>query len=182
MSKFYPIQNIDKNAIIVSNCLNDTEKIIESLNSKVWDEHYRQNGLLFGHRTYINHKEPEYLEIHEAMTGAADIFLSATKRNLSDYEYNNSCYYVFKWITPMLAMDHHIDRWEADGQPVIPDVSLVMYLTDDFEGGDLIFKEYNTTVKPKAGDIAIFNSDVFHGVSEVLGGRRMTIQLFLFKK
>jgi hypothetical protein len=182
MSKFHPIQNIDKHAILISNCLNDPESILESVSSKVWGIDYKQGGKMFGDICYISYDEPKYSDIHEAMLKAADIFLSLDGRNISDYEYKDSFYKIFKWHTPMEAMGQHPDKWEENGQPVIPDISLVMYLTDDFDGGDLVFKEFDITVKPKAGDIVVFNSNISHGVSEVLAGRRITIQLFLFKK
>lgn len=182
MSNFHPIEYIDKHAILISNCLNDPEDILKSVSSKVWGIDYKQGGKMFGDICYISNTEPKYLDVHEAMLKAANMFLSSTGRNISDYEYRDPFYKILKWHTPMEAMGQHPDRWEENGQPVIPDVSLVMYLTDDFDGGNLVFKKINKILKPKAGDIVVFNSDIPHGVSEVISGRRITIQLFLFKK
>lgn len=182
MSKFHPIQNIDNNAVIISNCLNDPEDILNSLKSKEWGIDYKQGGIMFGDICYISYNEPKYSDIHEAMLKAADLFLSLDGRNISDYEYKDRFYKILQWHTPMEAMGQHSDQWEENGQPVIPDISLVMYFTDDFEGGELMFKGFDRAIKPQAGDIAVFNSHVSHGVSEVPAGRRITTQLFLFKK
>lgn len=38
------------------------------------------------------------------------------------------------------------------------DVSLLIYLNDDYEGGELLFNRLNYTYKPQAGDLAMFPS------------------------
>lgn len=41
-------------------------------------------------------------------------------------------------------------------------VSLVTYLNDDFEGGELLFTKQNITYKPQAGDTVIFPSNFMY--------------------
>jgi predicted 2-oxoglutarate/Fe(II)-dependent dioxygenase YbiX len=57
-----------------------------------------------------------------------------------------------------------------------------MYLTGDFEGGNLTFVDLNKKIKPEAGDIVVFDSNTLHAVESVLSGRRITTQLFLRHK
>jgi len=39
------------------------------------------------------------------------------------------------------------------------DLSLLIYLNDDFEGGNLLFDKFNYTIRPKAGTAVLFPSD-----------------------
>ncbi len=180
MSEFDPIEVIDKNAMRISNCLYDPEEIISDSDTQIWQEDFRQNGSRLGHSFFINESQDKYNIIHQAMMRAAETFLMSTHRDISDYEPRYNFYKIFKWETPMDAMSEHADRWSDGDNLVIPDISLVMYFTDDFEGGNLVFEA--KVIRPHAGDIIVFNSDLLHGVTPVLGGRRITTQLFLFKK
>jgi predicted 2-oxoglutarate/Fe(II)-dependent dioxygenase YbiX len=85
-----------------------------------------------------------------------------------------------------------IRRWDAgesqgphaDGETVhgeatdtyIVDYGSIMYLNDNYDGGELYFPAYDIDFKPKAGTLAFFPSSTYyvHGVKEVLGGVRYT--------
>lgn len=53
-------------------------------------------------------------------------------------------------------MGPHVD-WHGDTM-VEPLMSAVLYLNDDYEGGELDFPDLGVTIKPKAGSIIIFPS------------------------
>lgn len=179
---FDPIHVIDRGAMIVSNCIDETERIVSHFETNTCEEDFRADGSKLGYRYFIDESNPEYHHIHQSMIRAADIFLLSTHRSIDDYEVRYQSYKIFKWQTPMGQMDQHSDGWMDEDKSVIPDISLVMYFTDDFDGGELIFGGLGKEIKPKAGDIAIFDSNIEHGVNPVLDGIRITTQLFLFKK
>ena len=54
------------------------------------------------------------------------------------------------------------------------DLSIVLYLNDDFEGGELFFSDYNIKVKPEAGLLLTFPSThkYMHSVEPVTKGTR----------
>ncbi|XP_064165622.1 prolyl 3-hydroxylase 3 [Anguilla rostrata] len=69
------------------------------------------------------------------------------------------------------------------------DLSAVLYLNDDFEGGDLFFtdrdaKTVTATVKPKCGRVVGFSSGPVnpHGVTAVTAGRRCALALWFTKE
>lgn len=68
-------------------------------------------------------------------------------------------------------MGPHVDSHESDERPTI---SVVMYLNDDYQGGELYFREQNVTVKAKSGDIVIFPSKhpFFHESKPVTSGTK----------
>ena len=57
------------------------------------------------------------------------------------------------------------------------DYSLLIYLDDEFEGGELIFPNFNFRLRPTAGMLAAFPSDCryLHGAMPVLSGVRHAI-------
>lgn len=61
------------------------------------------------------------------------------------------------------------------------DISLLLYLNDDFEGGLLSFPVFNWTYRPRAGDLLFFPSDsrFQHQAQPVTSGRRYAIVSFM---
>jgi predicted 2-oxoglutarate/Fe(II)-dependent dioxygenase YbiX len=60
-------------------------------------------------------------------------------------------------------------------------VSLVSYVNDDYEGGELYFRLQNLEVKPKAGDLYIFPSNYMypHQAKMVKNGTKYSIVTML---
>jgi hypothetical protein len=58
--------------------------------------------------------------------------------------------------------------------------SSLIYLNDDYEGGELYFPEYNFSIKPEAGTLICLKGDEnsLHGVKKITAGIRYTISLF----
>jgi predicted 2-oxoglutarate/Fe(II)-dependent dioxygenase YbiX len=59
--------------------------------------------------------------------------------------------------------------------------STIIYLNDDYEGGEIYFPEFDFEYKPKRGDAILFPCDkneFRHGVKEVTKGKRMTIAMW----
>jgi hypothetical protein len=65
-----------------------------------------------------------------------------------------------------------------DDHPKFPRVvSLSLFLNDDFEGGELEFKEFNLKIKPEAGEIVVFSSGFpyMHQVHPLIKGIRYAV-------
>lgn len=56
------------------------------------------------------------------------------------------------------------------------DIATLVYLNDDYVGGDIYFPKYNISYKPKPGDLLCFpdNPDYVHGVKTIDLGTRYT--------
>ena len=78
---------------------------------------------------------------------------------------------------------HHADAYyflpeqQAWTKAVDRDISLLIYLNDDYEGGELEFKRLFYTLRPKAGMLVWFPSDVRyeHMAKHVISGRRYSL-------
>jgi hypothetical protein len=58
--------------------------------------------------------------------------------------------------------------------------SSLIYLNENYEGGELYFPEHNFSIKPEAGTLICFKGDehTLHGVKKVQSGIRYTVSLF----
>jgi len=64
-------------------------------------------------------------------------------------------------------MDNHIDEGDT--------LAFILYLNDDFEGGETIF-ENETIIKPKKGRLLVFSNGIFlHKVNLITKGERYVI-------
>jgi predicted 2-oxoglutarate/Fe(II)-dependent dioxygenase YbiX len=85
---------------------------------------------------------------------------------------------IRKWY-PGENQDVHADGETADGWPgynYIVDYGSIIYLNEEYEGGELFFPKYNIHIKPKAGTLIFFPSTNMyaHGVTGVKSGVRYT--------
>ena len=89
-------------------------------------------------------------------------------------------------IVPLVSHHTVLLRYEEgnkfhnhiDDHPMFPRVvSLSLFLNDDFEGGELEFKEFNIKVKPEAGEIVVFSSGFpyMHQVHSITKGIRYAV-------
>lgn len=76
-----------------------------------------------------------------------------------------SKYFVGKMMGP------HVDSHDDDPFKTI---SVVLYLNDKYEGGEINFPEQNIQVKPKAGSIVVFPSKkpYFHESKQIISGTK----------
>jgi len=98
------------------------------------------------------------------------------------YKLNNSCnldtHQIVMWPSGS-SMDPHYDP-ESDV------FSCLVYLNDDYFGGETCFKTnffINKKVKPETGKLIVFsNSKILHWVNEVKNGTRYTLALWFVSK
>lgn len=73
------------------------------------------------------------------------------------------------------ALWHNVHENKIEWKKVIDrDISILLYLNDDYEGGELVFPNQHITIKPKAGMLVAFpsNHHFVHGVNPVTKGTR----------
>ena len=79
-------------------------------------------------------------------------------------------------------MGPHIDT-EDEQDKTRPSISLVFYLNDNYEGGQIEFQNQNILLKPEAGSIIIFPSisPYYHDPKPVTEGTKYMIPVFWYK-
>ncbi len=78
-----------------------------------------------------------------------------------------------------IELQPHVDNMEPDGRPNISphrSFSSILYLNDDYEGGETYFPGHGIRIKPTAGALVVFGAgaEYVHGVSRVTKGLRYT--------
>jgi hypothetical protein len=56
---------------------------------------------------------------------------------------------------------------------------IILYLNDDFEGGELYYKDLDLKIKPKKNSMVIHKSNIFHQVLKVKKGTRYSMTSFI---
>jgi hypothetical protein len=78
------------------------------------------------------------------------------------------------------GMGPHCDNY--DGHTTLA-FSMIVYLNDEYEGGEIEFPNQGISLKPEEGSLIIFpsNEPYLHKVNEVLSGKRYTSHLSVYK-
>lgn len=96
----------------------------------------------------------------------------------------------YNWTRPLELIRWQVDSVLAkhsDGSsdpaefPLIK-IGTLIYLNDEYEGGELVFNDYDVIIKPEPGDLVIFPNHYMHEVLKVLpkgsNTRRHTMPTF----
>lgn len=173
---FEKIGNSSDNIKIIPNFLSDKE--IRYLLSHV-DERRRTS--------FVSQKDNDgnptaWIHNYEGIIDKDNIFTRVLEETKKAYGYDN----IAKKNTDRL----NIARWDkgtkltlhVDDLGYVTDNHLptLVYLNDDYEGGELSFATHDVTIKPKVGDLIIFpgNMHYAHEVKEVLSGVRYTLPIW----
>lgn len=84
-----------------------------------------------------------------------------------------------KWLPGAFAPDH-ADNAEMDGTLNAwqeNKMVTIIYLNDDYEGGELTFRDHDISIAPKQGTMVAFDVGFgnVHGVNEIKSGQRWTM-------
>lgn len=188
MNLFSPVTDLSNVGILIENCLEDNEDLVKKYFELPIVQETRGDGSVFGDAVFLWEEENDslkslfYNELHAIMLKASSIFVEKNNKTMDNYSKRQTYYKIVRWSPPQDRMNAHADGWEVDGKPMVPAITNLLYLTSDFEGGELHFPDHDITFKPKAGDVVSFFSNTRHEVRPVFSGRRVTTQLFLFDK
>jgi predicted 2-oxoglutarate/Fe(II)-dependent dioxygenase YbiX len=129
--------------------------------------------------------DPSYLESF----GLTGTFFSDIKDKFQetvsivfDREVRANTSHAQKWDVGGFASVHS-DNSDNDGNPNAFEINkyvAILYLNDDYEGGNLYFPQHDISFKPNAYSLYTFPGGVenLHGVSEITKGTRYTMVSF----
>jgi len=93
--------------------------------------------------------------------------------------------WLFREYQEGTFMTPHEDAYsyaKKDGEDVRPQLTILFYLNDDYVGGEIFFpnKEGDLRIKPVAGSVVIFPSNMSHGVDKMISGKRYMTQTYVY--
>jgi hypothetical protein len=113
--------------------------------------------------------------IHEPYLKVLDIWYEKTGHKKLDYVSKN---YTLKKYNTGGSIGTHIDKNDQDPGSTM-DYTVLFYLTDNYEGGEIEFTEANITLKPAAGSALIFKTTEPHMAYEVREGDKYFIFMYI---
>jgi hypothetical protein len=184
----YDLKELDTQILYFTNCLENPKKLvqeIEASNSDIdidrenvltkWTPWYASNSPedIYGENmhsrfTAIENEIPErpkYIitQIKNAFFNCAEKykeFYNLPYDVLIDKEFGIKKYFVGQ------RLGDHADQYDGNYRLRY---SMVLYLNDDYEGGELRFKNHDITIKTEAGSLVIFpSSEPFLHASDIL--------------
>lgn len=135
------------------------------------------------------------------MVKSMEVYTKHFGLDINNYTMAKQVYWI-KTYDIGAFIGYHSDSWESDGETIVPAVSIVLYLSSNFEGGELVFvkgddlvfvdkdsihknpnlqKDNDIVIKPSAGHVAIFDSNVVHKVNPVISGTRISTDITYLK-
>ncbi len=119
-------------------------------------------------------------EHNAALYDMHEMAFRAIKPNVDDYGYywgvGINYYEAFNFVKYDGAGTHF--KVHADHGPAyVTTVSVVAYINDDYEGGEIYFPRFNLTIKPGKGDIVVFPSTYVyeHASNDMISGTKYAI-------
>jgi hypothetical protein len=162
-----------------------SEQILSSVLTKKWEDYTNEGGgeTVIGRCTYLTKNEKEYKDILEVYIKCLDEYAAENKLDLT-YKNLDSQAWLFREYLPGTTMSAHIDGYgyaKDNGEFVVPELTILFYINDNYEGGEIVFPEEGLSIKPKANSVIVFPSNKMHSVSEVLSGKRYMTQTYIYK-
>lgn len=175
---------LDKNIYYYNDIFEDTDDYLKLLHddSLVWEDWFSSDSSVqYGH--YIGGQRTLPSNILEPIKEKLFKCLSHYSENTDlHFGWIPEFYKIQKYSTGVY-MGPHVDSIDktADKSPTI---SIVIYLNDDYEGGNICFPEQGLDIKPKAGSMIIFPSypPYYHDPKPVTKGTKYMCPVFCFKE
>jgi predicted 2-oxoglutarate/Fe(II)-dependent dioxygenase YbiX len=170
-----------------NNVIESPEIILSDLLANSWWSDYTNTGggeTVKGRHTSIGEDSPTYSVILEAFEKNIQQYIS---ENNVDISINNmgKGYWGVREYQPETYMTPHADIYgfvKENGNPSIPVITALLYLNDEYEGGQLSFPDDKLMIKPAKGSMIIFPSRLVHGVELISGGNRYLTATYVYDK
>lgn len=196
----YEADQLNKNIFVIKNFLSKEEidglmSIAESATQEEWSKHY-MDGLLdlafrkFGRRDLDNMIAEGIVEVTKNWSDknltTPSIYSNSIDKRVSEvFKFDDKINFngagTIQRMPAGVSLGAHIDN---HSDPSIVWAS-VIYLEDNYNGGELYFKNLDIQIKPKPGSLVIFpgTPEYEHGVKEVKDGPiRYVLPGFVGKK
>lgn len=164
-------------------------------NNQEWDKtetHYNEDGTVIYDSGYWDGRVATYPTIQKTSPETVDLIISIVKRlkveidNFFSVSAKPTSPALVRWLPGNLQMPHadkELHLGDDAGKPNdFPwyDIATIIYLNEDYEGGELYFPNQEIQFKPKAGGAYFFPGDMnyIHGITEITSGMRFTCPFF----
>lgn len=112
--------------------------------------------------------------IHEPLLETLEVWYKKTGNKRLEWISKN---YTIKKYDTGKQIASHVDRVKENGHTF--DWTVLVYLNDNYKGGDLYFDDLDLTISPSAGSIIFFSTDEMHTARQVTSGNKYFIFFYI---
>jgi Rps23 Pro-64 3,4-dihydroxylase Tpa1-like proline 4-hydroxylase len=159
--------------------MNDNPKSYQSISA--WKDWFSSSDLSDNYgktKNIFNYYKTEDEELNREILYIVNCFKSAALYCANNYAINlgiqninlTGTFHLQKY-NPGAKMGPHVDGYNQENKFAY---SVVLYLNDNYDGGEINFPNQNVKLKPQAGSMLIFpsNEPYVHEVNEVVSGNK----------
>jgi hypothetical protein len=175
------VEEVCKDVFLVKNYLDEADfnyflSIVNTLSEDDWSASNEKFDLNWKNKFYVLN-DFNFIQKIQAQTQQ---ILNKAEDNLTVSAYGQI---IRQYVGA--EMNSHVDQhhFTQDGDMVESKYSLVLYLNDNYEGGELYFPDKNFEIRPPANSLLIFSGskeEYRHGVKKVLEKNRYSVPGFAY--
>ena len=165
--------------------LENPSDLIEGIEDDRWEYYTNKGGgeTIIGRASILHKGEEFHTKATKAFLDCVLEYSSSNGLSFNDDNVGTDWLLVREYNTGS-KMSAHNDAYsyvKKDGQPVKPSLTAILYINDDYTGGEIDFIHDDVKIKPKAGSMVVFPSDKQHEVLEILSGNRYMTQTYVYE-
>ena len=165
--------------------LENPSDLIEGIEDDRWEYYTNKGGgeTIIGRASILRKGEEFHTKATKAFLDCVLEYSSSNGLSFNDDNVGTDWLLVREYNTGS-KMSAHNDAYsyvKKDGQPVKPSLTAILYINDDYTGGEIDFIHDDVKIKPKAGSMVVFPSDKQHEVLEILSGNRYMTQTYVYE-
>lgn len=167
------------------NVLDNPSELVETIPEEKWKYYTNKGGgeTIIGRSAFLWNGENLHSEVMKAFF---DCVIEYSESNNLPFNKENvgQDWLLIREYNPGSKMSAHSDMYsylKKDGKQVVPSLTAILYINDDYVGGEIDFINDDLCIKPKAGSMVIFPSNLQHEVLEILSGNRYMTQTYVYE-
>jgi hypothetical protein len=165
--------------------LENPSDLIAGIEDDRWEYYTNKGGgeTIIGRASILHKGEEFHTKATKAFLDCVLEYSSSNELSFNDDNVGTDWLLVREYNTGS-KMSAHNDAYsyvKKDGQPVKPSLTAILYINDDYTGGEIDFIHDDVKIKPKAGSMVVFPSDKQHEVLEILSGNRYMTQTYVYE-
>jgi hypothetical protein len=164
--------------------IDNPSEIISTFLNNEWEYYTNKGGgeTIVGRSTLIHPNDKMHSIIMKAFFRCTFEYCKQNALNFTDQNVGQHPL-ILREYNVGSKMSEHSDIYsyvKKNNQPVAPSLTAILYLNDDYVGGEINFVKDNMSIKPKAGSMFVFPSNKQHEVLEITSGNRYMTQTYVY--
>jgi hypothetical protein len=168
------------------NVLDDPMELVHGVEDGLWKYYTNEGGgeTILGRSTFLWGGSKLHVKAMKAFFDCVEEYSACNGLSFKDENVGQD-WLIVREYNPGSKMSAHSDMYsyvKENGKEVVPSLTAILYLNEDYVGGEINFIHDDLVIKPKAGSMVIFPSNKQHEVLEILSGNRYMTQTYVYEK